>query len=404
MNLPQPPPQHDDPIMTQFKPAWGQWELNDENINRIDPETGHTILHNYCQSINTTPLEVYRYLIETLGCNVNALDNDKNTPVHVAFRCFHPTQDGGNIAVLMYLLNQNGIDGNIKDKNGCTLLHMACQKIAIFPIDVFKLLIEAKGCDINVQNNYKDTPIHLAFRCFPPNNGDNITALTYLFSQKGIDGNIKDNYGYTVLHMACQKITTFPLEIFQHLIETLGADINAQTNGNFTPINLAFHSFNPNDGGNAAALTYLFSQKGIDGNIKDNYGYTVLHYACKKINNLPLDVFQHLIETLGCDVNEQDKYNDTPIHSALDRFDPNKGGDTDLLTYLINQKDVNLNIKNEKGRNLLHTTCTNNSDQRSVELNAECDATLCQIVELIAERCVQEVFDEKTPLEATTTM
>jgi hypothetical protein len=55
MNLP-PPPQDDDPIITQFKPYYDQWELTDNNINRIGPETGHTILHNYCCYINTTPL------------------------------------------------------------------------------------------------------------------------------------------------------------------------------------------------------------------------------------------------------------------------------------------------------------------------------------------------------------
>jgi hypothetical protein len=40
----------------------------------------------------------------------------------------------------------------------------------------------------------------------------------------------------------------------------------------------------------------------------------------------------------------------------------------------------------------------------SAEQNAENDAILSQIVEFIAERCVLEVFEEKTPLEATTTM
>jgi hypothetical protein len=29
-----------------------------------------------------------------------------------------------------------------------------------------------------------------------------------------------------------------------------------------------------------------------------------------------------------------------------------------------------------------------------VELNAECDTVFCQIVEVIAERCIQEVLDE----------
>jgi len=100
MNLP-PPPQDDDPIITQFKPVKGQWELNDENIQRVDPETGNTILHNYCKCINTTPVEVYRYLIETKGCDVNAQDKSKDTLLHWAVRYFNPNK-GGDINVLTY--------------------------------------------------------------------------------------------------------------------------------------------------------------------------------------------------------------------------------------------------------------------------------------------------------------
>jgi len=244
MNLP-PPPQDDDPIITQFRPVHGQWELNDENINRIDPTTGQTILHKYCQHINTTPLEVYRYLIET------------------------------------------------------------------------------KGCDINVQDNKKDTPIH--------------RAITYFRSTE--------------------------------------------------------------DGGNITALTYLLSQNGINGNNKNNRGYTILHYACGNINHLPLDIFKVLIETMGCDVNARNNNKDTPLHHALKHSNPRNGRDITVWAYLINQNNVNINIQNEKGCNLLHLTCTNNlpSYKRSVERDAECDTIFCQIIEVIAERCVQQVLDENNP-------
>jgi hypothetical protein len=42
-------------------PQDGQWELNDNNIKRID--RGETILHNYCKFINTTPSQVFVYLV-----------------------------------------------------------------------------------------------------------------------------------------------------------------------------------------------------------------------------------------------------------------------------------------------------------------------------------------------------
>ena len=57
---PLPPPQDDDPIITQFTTLNSQWELNGDNITRIDPGTDETILHNYCKCMNTTPLEAYR--------------------------------------------------------------------------------------------------------------------------------------------------------------------------------------------------------------------------------------------------------------------------------------------------------------------------------------------------------
>jgi ankyrin repeat protein len=101
---------------------------------------------------------------------------------------------------------------------------------------------------------------------------------------------------------------------------------------------------------------------------------------------------------MGCDINELDNDNNTPLHNALEDFNPNKGGDITVLTYLLTQKNVNVNIRGKKGHNLLHLTSFNDlpSYKRSVELNAKFDSILCQIVEIIAERCVQHILDETT--------
>jgi len=315
MNLP-PPPQDDDPIITEFTPRDGQWDLNDDNMKLIDPETGQTILHNYCQHINASPLAVYRFLIEVKGYDVDIQDKYNDTPVHDAFRYFDPNE-GGDITVLRYLLTQNNVNLNAKGYNNQTLLHTACNNINALSIEIFKLLIE-KHADVNVQDDDNNTPIHRALYCFDPNDGGDITVLNYLLSQEDVNLNIK---GYN--------------------------------------------------------------------------GSTLLHTACNNINGIPLDIFKVLIEKHGGDVNTQDNNNNTPLHNALGCFDPNDGGDITVLTYLLSQKDVNLNIKGEKGCNLLHSACTNNlpSYRRSVELDAECDTVLCQIVEYIIERCVQEVLD-----------
>jgi ankyrin repeat protein len=138
------------------------------------------------------------------------------------------------------------------------------------------------------------------------------------------------------------------------LIETHGADINAQNDDGSTPLHKIF---DPDGGVNRGILMYLLSQKGIDVNIQGENGSTILHLACFNMNYLPLRIFKLLIETHGCDVNVKDDDNDTPIHIAFRRFDPDEYDDTDLLTYLIDQKNVNGKIKGKDGSTLLHLAC-----------------------------------------------
>jgi ankyrin repeat protein len=413
MNLPPPPapPQHDDPTITQFRPVEGQRELNDENIKRIDPETGSTILHNYCHHINTTPLEVYRYLIETMGCDVNAQDNYKNTPLHYTLRYFNPND---NITVLTYLLNQKGINGDTKGQKGDTLLHYACEKIHDLPLDVFKCLIETLGCDVNIQNKDKDTPLHNALRSFNPYNNPDITVLTYLIDQKNVNVNIKGKHGSTLLHLACKEIDNLPLDVFKFLIETMGCDVNVQDDEKNTPLHNALENFDPYNDEHSeddgirifTVLTYLLSQMKVNADIKGKDGYSLLHTACEKINILSLEIFKVLIEKHGCDVNAHNDNNDAPLDDALRYFDPYYGGDINVLVYLINQTNIGVNTKYTEGFTLLHSACTINPSTTwdPAKQNAECDAISCQIVEAIAERCIQEVLDETTPFEATTTM
>jgi ankyrin repeat protein len=370
----------DNPIITQFKPGYGQWGLDDDNIKRIDPQTGKTILHNYCKYVNSTPIEVFKYLIETKGCDVNLLDNKLNTPLYYTFEEFKPN-NGGNIATLIYLLNQNDVNVNIRGQNGHTLLHFACEKINILPIEIFKLLIETHCADVNILNKINNTPLHYAIRNFNPKLGGDITILTYLFHQKGLDGNIKDRLGRTLLQLACEYINIIPLEIFKLLIEIHHADLNSADNYFHTPIYSALEEFNQNDGGDVNVLIYLLNQNGINVNIKGQYSRTLLHWACININKLPVDAFKCLIETQCCDVNTRDKNNHTPIYYAFDEFIPDHdhdhGDDDDdddnnnnnnnkndcnnikVLMYLLNQNNIDINITDCSIRSLLHQACFN---------------------------------------------
>jgi hypothetical protein len=87
-------PQNDDPIVTQFVPENGQWERNDDNIRPIDPKNGQIILHNYCKFINTTPSQVFVYLVETKSGSLIVEDNLYHTQIHYAFDYFNQNSCG----------------------------------------------------------------------------------------------------------------------------------------------------------------------------------------------------------------------------------------------------------------------------------------------------------------------
>jgi ankyrin repeat protein len=354
MNSP-PPIGLDNPIIAQFKPVFGQWELDETNIKRINLSNGETILHNYCKYIDSTPLEIFMYLIETLGCDVNTLDKLNSTALHEAFRYFKPDQ-GDSITVFNYLLGQKIVNVNAEDIDGCTLLHLACLNINTISIEIFKDLIETRGADINLQDNGDYTPIHFALQQFDSSNGGDISVLTYLISQTGFNPDIKGENGSTLLHFACQNINVLSPDVFKLLIETIGLDVNVQDGDENTPIHIAIDCFDPN-GGDINVLNFLLTQNGVNVNSKGQYGCTSLHRACLNINKFQIDLFKLLVEIKGADVNLQDEFSDTPVHVALRSFKLDHGGDIAVLNYLLTQTELNVKVKGRFKCTLLHEAC-----------------------------------------------
>jgi hypothetical protein len=351
------PPQSDDSIIAKFKPKDdGQVALRDDNIQRIISWSGETILHNYCKYVNTTPVGVYRFLIETMGCQINIRDHGKNTPIQLALRMFNP-KNGGDINILTYLINQKGVDVNYQGLGGLTLLHEACLNINSLPLHIFQCLIETKKGYINALDDNDNTPIHSAFDTFNQHKGGDPKALMYLLTQKCLDITVKNQHGLNLLHLACRNINALPIDVFKHLIETHGMDINEQDKKQDTPIHFALRQFSANQGGDVNILIYLLHQESIDTTIQNINGLTILHHASFLINVLPVDTFKYLIEVKGGDVNAKDRKNDTSLHHALRSFDPNKSNNINALLYLLSREGINANVKGANQYTLLHHAC-----------------------------------------------
>jgi ankyrin repeat protein len=206
----KPAPLDDDPIITQFRPVTGQLKLNEANIKRIDPQSGETILHNYCQHINTTPHAIFRYLIEMKGGKITIQSKHRGTPIQYAL-CYFNSNEGGDIHTLMYLLNQEGIDVNTKSITGRTRLHHACENIDRLPLDIIKYLIENKGSEIDCLDKDGNTPLHLLMTYLSTKLDSNVSQAAEYLIQKGIPINHKNSSHFTVLDKLSQHSSTHPL-------------------------------------------------------------------------------------------------------------------------------------------------------------------------------------------------
>lgn len=229
------------------------------NMNKACDAIGSTQLH---RAAKTGKMDIVKYLVEK-GANINALDYQKNTPLHRAFE---------------------------KENN----------------VEIIKYLIE-KGADITGKNSY-GSPIDIAFQ------NENIDNIKYLvenkyFVEKGIDMNINkvDENGSTKLHNA---VKNGKMDIVKFLVEN-GANINYMDRNKETPLSIAI-SYRKMD-----IIGYLI-ENGADINAKNNVGNTLLHNT---IMNYDIDIMKYLVEK-GADINAKNNAGKTPIEIGIESRDP----------------------------------------------------------------------------------
>jgi ankyrin repeat protein len=132
------------------------------------------------EAAKTGNVEDVEKLIEE-GADVNARGNIRSTPLHYAAK-------KGNTAVVKILL-QNYADVNLKNKKRYTALHYAVDK---GHIPVIMVLLKHDKIDINAQDQFGRTPLHLAV--------DSSVAIIDILVLYGANINAADNSGHAVLH------------------------------------------------------------------------------------------------------------------------------------------------------------------------------------------------------------
>ena len=285
-----------------------------------------TLLHDACER---GCLTLAKMLIHNYKADINAKDQGKSTPLHLAAR-------NGKEDIVLALINGFGFDienavRELLGFNKRSFLHDACQGGCA---NLAKMLVQDCNADVKVQDLYKNTPLHLAAKY-----GHEEVVLT-LINAFGCDTNIRGELGRTLLHSACEGGS---LNLVQTLIRDNNADVNTQDNRNDTPLHLAARE------GKEDIAIALINEFSCSISVKGGwFDRTLLHSACQ---GGCLTLVRTLIQDHRADINAQDNFKNTPLHMAVSYRKIN------VAVALINEFGCDINARNSQGDNCLHTAC-----------------------------------------------
>ena len=264
-------------------------------------------------------LDIVRFLIKEKGCTLSALENSQTAlmyacgllqvddvsnrsghPKVVEFlisQCgYDPTLSIDNEPVIKLVCEQTQLDimkalicisTDISDSMGNTPLHYACQCGCIL---IINLLINKK-CDQTRVNKEKELALHKAC-CH---------SMEMVQLVNNCDVNSQNVYGDTPLHLACANNKC---DIVKHLIEERKCDINIPNGEGELAIHVACRQ--------SQALVKLLCRSNV--NHQDNSGNTPLHIACSSCN---YELLNYLLQDQSCRADIPNNVRDLALHTLM---------------------------------------------------------------------------------------
>lgn len=317
-------------FLTYFKPYRALFQAVDEqnctlltllarasiDINSSD-KNAQTALH-HAALLGETKMALQ--LIE-LGCDVRSTDYFGQTPLHIAASL-------GNKELVLLFINK-GSPINLRDAKGKTPLMLSIEEKHL---EIASYLVQA-GSDLFIHDLLWKTPLHYACE-------KELLPIVSLLLKCGSDIQAKDEFGETPLHIACEKNNPKLLEI---LISTK-KDINLLLSNKQgkTALDVIYDK-----GLNRVVQQTLQTIKKPEEESSQLKAKKIevhpLQDACRLGNKELLKELLHQ----GADINQQDKFGETVLHTAL------LNQDSDSIKLLID-RGANVNVRDRFGTPLLH--------------------------------------------------
>uniref|UniRef100_A0A8C4HHY9 Ankyrin repeat domain 52a n=1 Tax=Dicentrarchus labrax TaxID=13489 RepID=A0A8C4HHY9_DICLA len=259
--------------------------------------------------------------------DVNALDQDRRTPLHAA-ACV------GDVHI-MDLLIESGATVNAKDHVWLTPLHRAAASRNERAVG----LLLRRGAEANARDKFWQTPLHVA-------TANRATRCAEALLTQLSNLNMADRTGRTALHHAAQSG-------FQEMVKLLlnkGANLSAIDKKERQPIHCAAYL------GHSEVVKLLVSRS-ADKSCKDKQGYTPLHAAAASGH---IEIVKYLLR-MGAEIDEPNGFGNTPLHVACYM------GQEAVATELVNH-GANVNQPNKCGYTPLHLAAVSTNGALCLEL------------------------------------
>ena len=352
---------------------------------------GDLLLHLACQ---WGDVDIVRYLVNDQHCDINTTNNLGNTPLHTA--CY--TGCTQVIRILLSKRSKTQIANRRShtpqfistNPDGDLLLHLACQW---GDVDIVEYLVNDQQCDVKAVNNHGDIPLHTAALHNKP-------AIVRYLINSGCNPDTRNNFGDTPLHIACCKQSIEAIKSLL-LFKATTKTVNAKGDTPQTiPLNedgdLLLHQ--ACQWGDSDIVKYLVNDQKCDVKVVNKHGSTALHKAA--CHNKPLTV--HFLITSGFNPDTRNNSGDTPLHTACyeqsfkavrsllllksNTIKKNAKGDTpqtiplnedgdlllhlacqwgdkNIVEYLVNDEQCDVNARSIHGNTPLHTAVTHGHDE-----------------------------------------
>ena len=246
-----------------------------------------------------------------------------NTPLHLAVK-------SGDEAIVGELLRccVGAIDINLHNRDGQTPLHLAVAKRSE---EITQALLDNRSIKVNelTRDSSKETALHIAVE----SDGSEDIVET-LLQNRDIDVNIADASGDTALHIATHRGRA---EVVEQLLAVPNIDLEKRDGSGYTAFEIAQRR-------KREAVIDVFAETPHYRNLLRGTFMEVL-----RDESVTETEAIEILKTEKPDVNEKDRQSgNVPLHYAIDL------GWRDLITELLLQRTLQVNIKNSDGDTALH--------------------------------------------------